>query len=71
VYLECVEGLLPFRPDLGLLTQEDIHDNSEYETNNEEMTGEKISQLFMKHDRKFHDSMRGNIEKNNFLFTKS
>ena len=55
MYLECLEGLLPFRPDLGLMTQEDIHDNSEYETNTEEMTGEEIIQLLMKHDWKFHD----------------
>jgi hypothetical protein len=55
VNLECLEDLLLLRRDLGLMTQEDIHDNSEYETDTEEMT-EEILQLLMKHDRKFYDN---------------
>ena len=42
-------------PDLGLMAQEDIDDDSECETNTEEMTGEEILQLLMKHDREFLD----------------
>ena len=42
-------------PDLGLMAQEDIDDDSECETNSEEMTGEEILQLLMKRDREFLD----------------
>ena len=35
------------------MAQEDIDDDSECGTNTEEMTGEQILQLPMKHDREF------------------
>jgi hypothetical protein len=42
-------------PDLALMAQEYIDDDSECGTNTEEMTGEEILQLLMKHDREFLD----------------